>query len=119
VRNRFFQRFLATLLILGFSLHASGAVHFFSGTVEKNQVGKGTYFIKKSDQLGVLDTEDTEIEIDSEFEDDIEKSGDLPVFDELTKILFNEIPFSVITSELDNKHSYKLRLFIHFQNYRI
>jgi hypothetical protein len=119
VRNRFFQRCLVTLLIFGFGLHASGAVQLLSGTLEKNQVGKVTHFLKKSDQLGVLDVEDAEIEIDSEFEDDIEKSGEQLPFEEFTKIIFNEIPFSVITSDQDNKHSYKHPLFLHFQNYRL
>ncbi|MFM7467536.1 MAG: hypothetical protein ACKO2O_06510 [Crocinitomicaceae bacterium] len=119
MRNKFLQRFLASILIFGLGLHASGAVQLFSVTPEKSQTSKVSSFLKKSDQIGVFDTEDLETELDSEIEDNVEKSNIYCSFDSFLIVLFYEKPFSEITSELENKHSHKLPLYIHFENYRL
>jgi hypothetical protein len=119
VRNQFFQRCLAILLIFGFGLHASGAVQLFSGNIEKNQFGKISNFIKKSDQGGIFDTEDLEIEIDSEFEDSIDKATDFLANKDFYKVVLNDRFISFISIKFERKHSFKLPLFIHFQNYRL
>ena len=119
MRNKFLQRLLASLLIFGLGLHASGAVQLFSLTLEKSQSTKVSSFLKKSDQIGVFDSEDSEIEIDSEFEDSNEKSSDLFACQHFVKFTFSQNRFLFFSSEFERNHSYKLPLFIHFQNYRL
>lgn len=119
MRNKIFQQIIASILIFGLGLHASGAVQYFSNSLEKNQFGKISNFVKKSDLGGIFDTEDSEIEIDSEFEDSIDKTTDLLANKDFYKVVLNDCLFSFISVKFERKHSYKLPLFIHFQNYRL
>lgn len=119
MRNKFFQQLLASLLIFGLSLHASGAVQLFSLTPEKYQTSKVSSFLKKSNQIGIFDTEDSEIEIDSEFEDSNEKSSDLFPSQHFVRFILSKNRFLFYSAEFERNHSYKLPLFIHFQNYRL
>lgn len=119
MRNKFLQRLLASILIFGLGLHASGAVQLFTFTTEKSQTSKVSSFLKKSDQIGVFDTEDSEIETDSEFEDSNEKSSDFCACQHFVKFILSQNRFLFFSSEFERNHSYKLPLFIHFQNYRL
>lgn len=118
MRNKFLQRLLASILIFGLGLHAIGAVQLFSNTLDKSQTVNVSSFLKKSDQIGVFDIEDSEFE-DSEFEDSDKKSGDLFASQHFVKFILNKNRFLFFSSEFDRNHSYKLPLFIHFQNYRL
>jgi hypothetical protein len=119
VRNKIFQQIIASIIIFGLGFHASGAVQYFSNSLTKNQFGKISNFLKKSDQIGVLDAEDAEIEIDSEFEDSIDKATDLLANKDFYKVVLNDRHISFISVKFERKHSFKLPLFIHFQNYRL
>lgn len=118
VRNKFLQRLLASILIFGLGLHAIGAVQLFSNTLDKSQTVNVSSFLKKSDQIGVFDIEDTEFE-DTEFEDTDKKSGDLFASQHFVKFILNKNRSLFFSSEFERNHSYKLPLFIHFQNYRL
>lgn len=101
------------------SLHASGLNYFISEGNDHQQFSKKVNSYKKGDLSNLIDLQDQEIEIDNENKNNL----DNPSFDIFCSANVNLIVSKRIENQSLNvdqiRYSYKLPLYIHFENYRL
>ena len=119
MRNPFLQKIILLLLVFGLSIHASGMDHLLLHGNFHTSNDSDYSSIDKSDYTSLFDLNDNEIELELEDENELETSSFL-FFHSLEERnqcwkLSNHSQFK----SFKQRHSYKLPLFIHFENYRL
>ena len=101
------------------SIHASGMDHILFAGSSEIKIDKKKAAFKKADLTILLDIEDDEIESFEEVENEIEIESFI-LFTSCTKrSLLWERAQAHLFNSFKRKHSFKLPLFIPFENYRL
>jgi len=119
VRHPQLKKILLFFLIIGLSLHATGATQLFVQHSANGYKFSKVNEIKKSEISSFFDFEGDELE-EVENEDSNEKKIDFSLFETLDKrdLIWN-LKTAQIISVYNLKHASKLPLYIHFENYRL
>ncbi len=119
MRHPKLKKILLFFLIIGLSLHATGATQFFIQHSVNGYKFAKVNEIKKSEISSYFDFEGDDLE-EEENEDSNEKKIDFSLFEALDKrdLIWN-LKIAQIISVYSLKHASKLPLYIHFENYRL
>jgi len=119
VRNPFLHKLILLFLVFGLSIHASGLDHILMHGHVQTHIDKKNTTIKKSDLTSLLDLNDREIELGQENEDELESSSFSVFYALCSGNICWEKSHSNSINSFKQRHSFKLPLFIHFENYRL
>ena len=101
------------------ALHASGMDHILSAGNSEIKLDKKNASFKKADLTSLLDIEDDEIESFEEVENEIENESFILFTSSTKQSLLWERAQTHLLNSFQQKHSFKLPLFIPFENYRL
>lgn len=119
MRNPFLHKIILLLLVFGLTIHASGLDHIILRGDIQTHIDKKNTSIKKSDLTSLLDLNEEEFKLGQEDENNLESSSFLLFYALDSRNKSWNISHSSFYNSYQQRYSYKLPLFIHFENYRL